>query len=107
MNSQDGISLIQTAEGGMQTIHNLLQRKRELAVQSASGTNTDEVDRAALDLEFQALKNEIDDIVQTVTFNNKILLDGRYSRAGALTASLSLSADAVIYKRCNTTWEYC
>jgi len=68
-NSQDGISLVQTAEGAMQTAHNIMQRMRELAVQSANGTNDDEVDRNALDLEFQALADEIDQIQDTVKFN--------------------------------------
>ena len=68
-NSQDGISLVQTAEGAMQTAHNILQRMRELAVQSANGTNDDDVDRNALDLEFQQLIEEIDQIEETVKFN--------------------------------------
>lgn len=75
-NSQDGISLIQTAEGAMQAIHNVLQRQRELAVQSANGTNDDQIDRRALDLEFQQLTREIDDITTTTTFNGMKVLDG-------------------------------
>ena len=69
-NSQDGISLVQTAEGAMQTVHNIMQRMRELAVQSANGTNDTSVDRAALDLEFQQLMGEIDQIQSTVKFND-------------------------------------
>ena len=68
-NSQDGISLVQTAEGAMQTAHGIMQRMRELAVQSANGTNDNETDRKALDLEFQQLINELEDIEQTVKFN--------------------------------------
>ena len=68
-NSQDGISLVQTAEGAMQTAHGIMQRMRELAVQSANGTNDDAVDRKALDLEFQQLATELSDIEQTVKFN--------------------------------------
>jgi len=69
-NSQDGISLVQTAEGAMQTAHNILQRMRELAVQSRNGTNDTSVDRAALDLEFQQLIEEISQIESTVKFND-------------------------------------
>jgi len=69
-NSQDGISLVQTAEGAMQTAHNILQRMRELAVQSRNGTNDDTVDRNALNLEFQQLSDEISQIAETVKFND-------------------------------------
>jgi len=68
-NSQDGISLVQTAEGAMQTAHGIMQRMRELAVQSANGTNED-FDRNALQLEFDNLIDELGDIEQTVKFNN-------------------------------------
>jgi len=70
-NSQDGISLVQTAEGAMQTAHNIMQRMRELAVQSRNGTNdgNNGVDRNALDLEFQQLDKELSQISSTVKFN--------------------------------------
>jgi len=67
-NSQDGISLVQTAEGAMQTAHGIMQRMRELAVQSANGTN-DVDDRKALDLEFEQLIQELGQIEETVKFN--------------------------------------
>ena len=69
-NSQDGISLVQTAEGAMQTAHNIMQRMRELAVQSRNGTNDTAVDRAALQLEFSQLNSEISQIAETVKFND-------------------------------------
>jgi len=71
-NSQDGISLVQTAEGAMQTAHNIMQRMRELAVQSRNGTNDGDnnVDRNALDLEFQQLDKELAQIASTVKFND-------------------------------------
>ena len=69
-NSQDGISLVQTAEGAMQTAHNILQRMRELAVQSRNGTNDTPVDKNALDLEYQQLNLEINQIRDTVKFND-------------------------------------
>ncbi|TGG86978.1 flagellin [Geotoga petraea] len=74
-NSQDGISLIQTAEGALTETHSILQRMRELAVQSSTDTNTD-VDRDQLQSEFTELKDEIDRIAKTTQFNNKNLLDG-------------------------------
>jgi len=69
-NSQDGISLVQTAEGAMQAAHDIMQRMRELAVQSANGTNDDSVDRKALNLEFSQLNNELSQIESTVKFND-------------------------------------
>ena len=72
-NSQDGISLIQTAEGSMNETHSILQRMRELAVQSANDTNVT-VDRDALQAEFTALKNEIDRIADTTEFNTQKLI---------------------------------
>lgn len=74
-NAQDGISLIQTAEGGLNETHSILQRMRELTVQSQTDTNTDD-DRAALNQEFQALKSEITRIGETTQFNTKPLLSG-------------------------------
>lgn len=75
-NAQDGISLIQTAEGGLNETHAILQRMRELAVQSANGTYKDEVDRANINKEVEALKNEIDRIAESTHFNKINLLDG-------------------------------
>ncbi|MCL2226080.1 MAG: flagellin [Oscillospiraceae bacterium] len=77
-NSQDAISLVQTAEGGLQTIQDILQRVRELSVQAANDTNQDEIDREALDLEVNQLLREIDDIASTTEFNGMPLLDGRF-----------------------------
>lgn len=77
-NSQDAISLIQTAEGALTETHSILQRMSELATQSASDTNQDDVDREALNSEFTELKNEIDDISSKTTFNKMNLLDGSF-----------------------------
>ncbi|MCT4775734.1 MULTISPECIES: flagellin N-terminal helical domain-containing protein [Exiguobacterium] len=77
-NSQDAISLIQTAEGALNETHSILQRMRELAVQGSSDTNQDSVDRDALDQEFQQLKSEIDDISSQTKFNKMNLLDGSF-----------------------------
>lgn len=75
-NSQDAISLIQTAEGALTEVHSILQRMRELAVQAASDTNTD-VDRNQIQAELDQLKDEIDRIARTTEFNSKKLLDGK------------------------------
>lgn len=77
-NSQDGISLIQTAEGALNETHSILQRMRELAVQSSNDTNTDQ-DRQQLQTEVTQLLSEIDRIATTTQFNTKNLLDGTAS----------------------------
>jgi len=76
-NANDGISLMQTAEGALDEVTNSLQRMRELAVQAVNGTNTAQ-DRAALDAEVQQLKSEIDRTAKTTQFNSINLLDGSY-----------------------------
>lgn len=76
-NAQDGISLIQTAEGALNETHNILQRMRELAVQSANDTNITE-DRAALQEEINALTQEIDRISEQTEFNKQTLLNGTF-----------------------------
>ncbi len=91
-NANDGISLAQTAEGALDETTNLLQRMRELAVQSANDTNTTS-DRASLNQEFQSLVDEIDRIAETTTFNGKVLLSGGYS-AIANAAVFQVGANA-------------
>lgn len=75
-NAQDGISLIQTAEGALTETHAILQRMRELAVQSANDTNQNSVDREALQAEVDELLTEIDRISTDTEFNTKKLLNG-------------------------------
>ncbi|MDM5351420.1 MULTISPECIES: flagellin N-terminal helical domain-containing protein [Lysinibacillus] len=77
-NAQDSISLIQTAEGALNETHAILQRMRELAVQSANDTNVT-ADRTALNKEVIALKSEIDRIAKNTEFNTQNLLDGSFS----------------------------
>lgn len=77
-NANDGVSLIQTAEGALDETTNILQRMRELAIQSANGIYSD-VDRATLDAEVQQLKDEIDRIAESTSFNGQPLLDGSLS----------------------------
>jgi len=93
-NSQDGISLVQTAEGAMQSAHDIMQRMRELAVQSANGTldgdGLDGIDRRALDLEFQELRSEIDQIESTVLFNGMTIFGETFSlQSGANEADIT------------------
>jgi len=76
-NANDGISLMQTAEGSLSEVTSMLQRMRELAVQSVNGTNNAS-DRFALDAEVQQLKTEIDRIATTTEFNSQKLLDGSF-----------------------------
>lgn len=76
-NANDGISLMQTAEGALQETTNSLQRMRELAVQASNGINNS-ADRTALDKEVQQLKQEIDRIAEKTQFNNINILDGSY-----------------------------
>ena len=80
-NAEDGISLIQTAEGALSETHSLIHRMRELAVQSASDTNTED-DRSQIQNEINELTQEVDRIANTTEFNTKKLLNG--DRKGAV-----------------------
>lgn len=75
-NVKDGVSLVQTAEGALQEVHDMLNRMDSLATQSANGTYDNEVDRANLQKEVNALKSEIDRIADSSNFNGQKLLDG-------------------------------
>ena len=77
-NAQDGISLIQTAEGALNEAHSILQRMNELATQAANDTNTTS-DRTAIQKEINALTSELDRIASTTQFNTQNLLDGKFS----------------------------
>ena len=77
-NAQDGVSLVQTAEGALNETHSILQRMNELATQAANGTNTT-VDRSAIKAELDQLTSEIDRIQSTTQFNTMNLLDGTFS----------------------------
>ena len=97
-NSQDAISLVQTAEGALQETHNILQRMRELAVQSASDTNENSVDRAALQAEFLQLQAEIDDTASKTKFNNMGVIDGSFDGGdGASSFYVQTGANAGDY----------
>ncbi|NRT37025.1 flagellin [Clostridium beijerinckii] len=91
-NAQDGISLIQTAEGSLNETHSILQRMRELAVQASNDTNVT-VDRSAITDELTSLQTEVDRIAKTTQFNEKNLLDGSLSGGGVSGAVLQIGAN--------------
>jgi len=98
-NAQDGISVVQTAEGALNEVHSILQRMNELATQAANDTNTS-VDRSQIKLEINQLASEIDRISSTTQFNTMNLLDGNFSsknlQVGALSGqSIELSIDSM------------
>lgn len=100
-NAQDGISLIQTAEGALNEQHSILQRMRELSVQAANGTETDD-DREAVQNEIEQLQSELTRISDTTEFNTMKLLDG--SRSGSdVSVSVSKSAEANLTTQDATT----
>ena len=94
-NAQDGISLIQTAEGALTEVHSMLNRMASLATQSANGTYDNEVDRANLQKEVVSLKKEIDRISESSNYNGIKLLDGSMSNEslnrGAIKAQMNNS----------------
>ena len=87
-NAQDGISLIQTAEGALNETHSILQRMNELATQAANDTNTTS-DRSAVQDEMNALTSEINRIASTTQFNTQNLLDGKFSGKQLQVGALS------------------
>jgi len=87
-NAQDGISLIQTAEGALNETHAILQRMNELATQAANDTNTT-ADRNAIQAELNQLTSEIDRIQSTTAFNTMNLLDGSFTSKNLQVGSLS------------------
>lgn len=89
-NAQDAISLVQTAEGALSSSTEILQRMREIAVQSASDTNENEIDRTALQDEFAQLQSELNDISSNTTFNKKNLLDGSLAASGTSLSNVNL-----------------
>ena len=92
-NAKDGISLVQTAEGALTEVHDMLNRMYSLAEQSANGTYENETDRAQLQKEVVQLKTEIDRIADSANFNGIKLLDGSLSEAGAAGTTGSIEAD--------------
>lgn len=94
-NAQDGISLVQTAEGALNEVHSMLQRMSELAVQASNGTNASQ-DRTALDNEVQQLKTEIERVGTTTQFNKMDILTGEFSSNNEKTLQVGANQDQVI-----------
>jgi flagellin len=94
-NAQDGISLVQTAEGALTEVHSMLNRMVELATKSANGTIQNEVDREAIQTEVDALKTEITRIAKSTNFNGIQLLDGSLSGASAPTVKAVLGGETL------------
>ncbi len=90
-NSEDGISMVQTFEGALTETHSILQRMKTLATQSANGTYDNAVDRAAIQLEFDQLNSELDQIADT-DFNGTICLNG-----GSLANGLEATGDPLTF----------
>jgi len=91
-NANDAISMIQTADGALVEVTNMLQRMRELALQSANGTTT-ESDRDYLNKEYQALQAEIERIADATQFNGKTILHGDADAAGDSTVKFQVGAN--------------
>ena len=95
-NAKDGISLVQTAEGALTEVHDMLNRMVELATQSANGTYDNETDRANLQKEVDQLQSEINRIADSANFNGIKLLDGSMSEAKVDISSINLGGAASV-----------
>ncbi|MEW6499365.1 MAG: flagellin [Cyanobacteriota bacterium] len=94
-NASQAMNLVQTAEGAMNEVHNMLTRMRELAVQAASDSVTD-TDRGYLNTEFAQLYNEIDRIAESTQYNGTTVIDGSYSGNSVSYASSATTATAAL-----------
>ena len=103
-NANDAISMVNTAEGALDEISNMLQRMRELAVQAGTGT-TDSADRTYLNSEFVALRNEIDRIVDNTQWNGRNILDGSAGAStGKSTVAFGIGQDGVKTQTLSTSF---
>ena len=93
-NAQDGISVVQTAEGALNEVHSILQRMNELATQAANDTNTS-VDRSAIKAEIDELTSEINRVSSTTQFNTMNLLDGSFTGKNLQVGALSGQSIAI------------
>ena len=101
-NAQDGISLIQTAEGALNETHSILQRMNELAIQAANDTNTS-TDREAISQEMSQLTSEIDRIQSTTQFNTMNLLDGGFKGMKLQVGAISGQSVVISISKMNST----
>ena len=95
-NAKDGISLIQTAEGALTEVHDMLNRMTSLAEQSANGTYDNSVDRAQLQKEVESLKSEIDRVADSTNYNGIKLLDGSLEKGGTTGIDVGGNAEVTI-----------
>ena len=103
-NAKDGVSLVQTAEGALTEVHDMLNRMVELSNQSANGTYDNETDRANLQKEVEQLKSEIDRIADSSNFNGIKLLDGSLSEGGTTAVEITgLTTASAAGKASSTT----
>ena len=100
-NAQDGISCVQTAEGALNEVQDMLQRMNELAVKGENGTLTS-TDRSYIQSEVKQLMSEIDRVQSTTTFNEQKLLDGSFSNKGLQVGAESGQHIAITIKNMNT-----
>ena len=100
-NAQDGISCVQTAEGALNEVQDMLQRMNELAVKGENGTLTS-TDRSYIQAEVQQLMSEIDRVQSTTTFNEQSLLDGSFSNKGLQVGAESGQHIGITIKNMNT-----
>src|SRR5690554_1471084 len=97
-NANDGISMAQTAEGALEQSTNILQRMRDLSLQSANGSNSTE-ERKALNAEVNELKKELDRIANTTSFGGRKLLDGSFQ-----ATTFQRSEERRVGKECRSRW---
>jgi len=102
-NGNDAISMIQTADGAMVEVSNMLQRMREIAVQGASDTNTD-TDRDALDIEFQSLEDQIQAISENTQWNGTNILDGQLGQVDFQIGANATQTISVTFADLNTAF---
>jgi flagellin len=95
-NAQDGVSVVQTAEGALTETHSILQRMRELAVQAASTGSSDQPSRDAAQTEIVQLKSELDRIAATTQFGQQVLLDGTYGVTQASHSGTAAAGSVVV-----------
>lgn len=95
LNAQDGVSCVQTAEGALNEVHDMLQRMNELAVKAVNGTNQSSDDLQYIQKEVDNLLSEIDRVQETTTFNEKMLLDGTFTSVGLQVGAEGTSSNQI------------
>src|SRR5947208_13990244 len=105
-NAQDGVSVVQTAEGALSTVHSMLNRVRDLIVQSANTASSDSTARQAAQNEISQLRSEIDRIAGTTSFGTQKLLNGTFgAQAAAVTTALAGTGSGVAVGPTSVTFD--